>query len=195
VITSSAAPGDACPSSDRTCEQDSATGAVSQPAFREDARWNAERQAVEFGVERADYHRLVRVPWRVLRRLLPERPTQAVRRSVQRPQFESVAEWQLRRRPLTEDGNVEMGSLPRRMNFNDRRALDLLPARIAALEARITQLNAVLADLDLYRRDPARFRDTTDALAVTRDELAAAEDQWLGLEMLLEEIEGIEPKA
>ena len=47
---------------------------------------------------------------------------------------------------------------------------------------------------DLYRRDPARFRDTTDALAVTRDELAAAEDQWLRLEMLREEIEGIEPK-
>ena len=87
------------------------------------------------------------------------------------------------------------GSLPRRMNFSDRRALHLLPARIAALEARITELNAVLADLDLYRRDPARFRDTTDALAVTRDELAAAEDQWLRLEMLREDIEGIEPKA
>jgi hypothetical protein len=68
-------------------------------------------------------------------------------------------------------------SLPRRMNFNDRRALDLAPARIAALEARITEMNAVLADLDLYRREPTRFRDTTDALAVTRDELAAAEDQ------------------
>ena len=63
------------------------------------------------------------------------------------------------------------------------------------MEARITELNAVLADPDLYRRDPARFRDTTDALAVTRDELAAAEDQWLRLEMLREEIEGIEPKA
>jgi ABC transport system ATP-binding/permease protein len=63
------------------------------------------------------------------------------------------------------------------------------------LEARITELNAVLADLDLYRRDPARFRDTTDALAVTRDELAAAEDHWLRLEMLREDIEGIEPKA
>ena len=99
-----------------------------------------------------------------------------------------------RSRPATQTSELP-GSLPRRMNFNDRRALDLLPARIAALEARITELNAVLADLDLYRRDPARFRDTTDALAVTRDELAAAEDQWLRLEMLREEIEGIEPKA
>jgi ATP-binding cassette subfamily F protein uup len=60
-------------------------------------------------------------------------------------------------------------------------ALDLLPARIAALEARITELNAALADPHLYRRDPARFRDITDALTVTRDELAAAEDQWLRL--------------
>ena len=42
---------------------------------------------------------------------------------------------------------------------------------------------------------PHEFRDTTDALAVTRDELAAAEDQWLRLEMLREEIEGIESKA
>ncbi len=81
------------------------------------------------------------------------------------------------------------------MNFNDRRALDLLPARIAALETRITELNAVLADPDLYRRDPARFRDTTDALVVTRDELAAAEDPWRRLEMLREEIEGIVPTS
>src|SRR6202030_3860209 len=82
-----------------------------------------------------------------------------------------------RSRPATQTSELP-GSLPRRMNFNDRRALDLLPARIAALEARLTELNAVLADPDLYRRDPARFRDTTDALAVARDELAAAEDQW-----------------
>jgi ATP-binding cassette subfamily F protein uup len=99
-----------------------------------------------------------------------------------------------RPRPATQASELP-GSLPRRMNFNDRRALDLLPARIAALEARITRLNAVLADLDLYRRDSARFRNTTDALAATRDELAAAEDQWLRLEMLREDIEGIEPKA
>src|ERR1700749_3223515 len=95
-----------------------------------------------------------------------------------------------RSRPATQIRELP-GSLPRRMNFNDRRALDLLPARIAAFEARITELNAILADPDLYKRDPARFRDTTDALAVTREDLAAAEDQWLRLEMLREEIEGI----
>jgi hypothetical protein len=33
--------------------------------FPEDARWNAERQAVEFGVEIAEYHGVVRVPRRV----------------------------------------------------------------------------------------------------------------------------------
>jgi hypothetical protein len=41
----------------------------------EDARWNAERQAVEFGVEIGEYRGLVRVPRRVLQRLLPERST------------------------------------------------------------------------------------------------------------------------
>jgi hypothetical protein len=51
----------ACSSSDRACEQDSARGAVSQPSFPEDARRNAERQAVEFGAEIGEYLRVVRV--------------------------------------------------------------------------------------------------------------------------------------
>jgi ATP-binding cassette subfamily F protein uup len=99
-----------------------------------------------------------------------------------------------RSRPATQTSELPAG-LPRRMSFNERRALDLLPARIAALGARITELNAVLADPDLYRHDPARFRAAIDALAVTRDQLAAAEDQWLRLELVREEIEGIEPKV
>jgi hypothetical protein len=40
----------------------------------EDAHWNAERQAVEFGVEIGEYRGVVRVPRRVFQRLLPERP-------------------------------------------------------------------------------------------------------------------------
>jgi hypothetical protein len=36
--------------------------------FPEDAHWNAERQAVEFGVEIGEYHGVVRVPRRVFQR-------------------------------------------------------------------------------------------------------------------------------
>src|SRR6516164_9444633 len=42
--------------------------------FAENANWNAERQAVEFGVEIGEYRGVVRVPRRVFQRLLPERP-------------------------------------------------------------------------------------------------------------------------
>ncbi|HLY44694.1 MAG TPA: ATP-binding cassette domain-containing protein, partial [Stellaceae bacterium] len=85
--------------------------------------------------------------------------------------------------------------LARRMTFSDQRALQALPNRIAALETRMAELNATLADPDLYTRDPARFGVTTRALAAARDELAAAEEQWLRLEMLREEIAGIEPRS
>jgi hypothetical protein len=79
--------------------------------FPEDARWNTERQAVEFGVEIGEYRGVVWVPQRVFQRLLLERPTP--QRCVeayylQRTRFESIAERKLRRRQLTEDGNVEI---------------------------------------------------------------------------------------
>jgi Protein of unknown function (DUF1488) len=69
--------------------------------FPEDARWNADRGAVEFGVEIGEYHGVVRVPRRVFQRLLPERPT--LERCVeayylQRTRFERLAERKLRRR-------------------------------------------------------------------------------------------------
>ncbi len=79
--------------------------------FPEDARWNADRQAVEFGVEIGEYHGMVRVPRRVFQRLLAERPTPercVEAYYLQRTRFERVAERKLRRRLLTEDGNVEI---------------------------------------------------------------------------------------
>jgi hypothetical protein len=42
--------------------------------FPEDARWNPERQAVEFGVAIGEYDGVVQVPRCVFQRLLPERP-------------------------------------------------------------------------------------------------------------------------
>ena len=79
--------------------------------FPEDARWNVERQAVEFGVEIGEYRGVVRVPRRVFQRLLPERPTPEwclEAYYLQRTRFERIAERKLRRRQLTEDGNVEI---------------------------------------------------------------------------------------
>jgi len=79
--------------------------------FPDDARWNAERQAVEFGVEIGEYRGVVRVPRRVFQRLLSERPTPercVEAYYLQRTRFEGVAERKLRRRQLTEDGNVEI---------------------------------------------------------------------------------------
>jgi hypothetical protein len=55
----------------RTTEQDSARCTASQPPLPEHARWNAERPAVEFGVEIGEYRGVVRVPRRVFQRLLP----------------------------------------------------------------------------------------------------------------------------
>jgi Protein of unknown function (DUF1488) len=79
--------------------------------FPDDARWNAERQAVEFGIEIGEYHGMVLVPRRVFQRLLPERPTPercVEAYYLQRTRFERIAERKLRRRRLTEGGNVEI---------------------------------------------------------------------------------------
>jgi hypothetical protein len=75
--------------------------------FPEDARWNAERHAVEFG----EYYGVLRVPRCVFQQLLPERPPperciEAYR--LQRTWLEDIAERKLRRRQLTEDGNIEI---------------------------------------------------------------------------------------
>jgi ATP-binding cassette subfamily F protein uup len=78
-----------------------------------------------------------------------------------------------------------------RMSFNEQRALETLPARIASLQSRVEALNGELADPTLYARAPNRFAAKSAALAAAHDELTAAEDQWLTLEMRREEIEGV----
>jgi hypothetical protein len=66
---------------------------------------------VEFGVVIGEYHGVVRVQRRVFQRLLPERPSPercVEAYYLQRTRFESIVERKLRRRQLTEDGNVEI---------------------------------------------------------------------------------------
>jgi hypothetical protein len=79
--------------------------------FPENARWDAGRQAVEFGVEIGEYQGVVRVPRRVFQHLLPESPTPErclEAYYLQRTRFETIAERKLRQRQLTDDGNVEI---------------------------------------------------------------------------------------
>lgn len=79
--------------------------------FPEDARWNPERMEVEFGVEVGEYRGVVRVPRRVFQRLLGERPSPE--RCVEayhlhRTRLELIVERKIRRRQLTDDGNIEI---------------------------------------------------------------------------------------
>jgi hypothetical protein len=64
-----------------------------------------------FRIEIGEYRGVVRVPRRVFQRLLPDRPTpeRGVEAYYLQPtRFESIAERKVRRRQLTEDGNVEI---------------------------------------------------------------------------------------
>ena len=79
--------------------------------FPEDARWNDDRDAVEFTVVLGEYEGTVRVARRVFQRLLDQSPTpqrclEAFH--LQRTRFELAVERKLRRRQLAEDGNVEI---------------------------------------------------------------------------------------
>ena len=84
---------------------------------------------------------------------------------------------------------AERPAAKRKLSFNQKRALELLPGRIAALRDEIAALEAKLADVDLHGRDPAGFDRATRAYGEKRAELEQAEDEWLGLEILREELE------
>jgi hypothetical protein len=80
-------------------------------SFPEDARWNPDRRAVEFGVGIGEYEGVVRVPRDVFRCFIdgtvtPEKCLEAYH--LQRTRFELIAERKLRRRQLAGDGNVEI---------------------------------------------------------------------------------------
>jgi ATP-binding cassette subfamily F protein uup len=81
------------------------------------------------------------------------------------------------------------GAAKRRLNFNEKHALETLPKTIARLQAEIAKQQRRLDDPDLYRKDRKKFDKASDALATAQKELQQAEDKWLELEMLREEIE------
>src|SRR6201747_1330863 len=81
------------------------------------------------------------------------------------------------------------GAAKRRLNFNEKHALETLPKTIAKLQAEIAKQQRHLDDPDLYKKNRKKFDTASDALATAQKELQQAEDKWLELEMLREEIE------
>jgi hypothetical protein len=79
--------------------------------FPEDARWNDDRDAVEFSVILGPYEGTVRIGRRVFQGLLDQSPTpEACMEAfhLQRTRFELIVERKLRRRQLTDTGDVEI---------------------------------------------------------------------------------------
>jgi ATP-binding cassette subfamily F protein uup len=77
----------------------------------------------------------------------------------------------------------------RRLNFNEKHALETLPKTMAKLQTEIAKQQKLLDDPDLYAKDRKKFDQASAAIATAQQELAAAEDRWLELEVLREEIE------
>ena len=96
--------------------------------------------------------------------------------------------------PAAEEKREIKASVPqaapkRRLNFNEKHALETLPKIIAKLQGDIAQLQRTLGDPELYQKDRKRFDETSRAIAKAQAELTTAEDRWLELEVLREEIE------
>ncbi|MBF0892254.1 ATP-binding cassette domain-containing protein [Gluconobacter sp. LMG 1744] len=77
----------------------------------------------------------------------------------------------------------------KKLSYNDKRALDLLPKKMADLEKKIQAYRDILADPELYSRDYAKFEKTTQLLEISERELTLSEEEWLELEMKKELLE------
>lgn len=77
----------------------------------------------------------------------------------------------------------------RRLNFNEKHALETLPKTIEKLHTEIAKHQKLLDDPDLYSKDRKKFDQASHAIAIAHGKLQDAEDKWLELEMLREEIE------
>ena len=100
-------------------------------------------------------------------------------------------------KPVVKAAALDKSKLPRavaesgkrKLNFNEKHALETLPGKIATLETEISRLQKLMADTTLYARDRATFDQVSSAMTAMQSELAAAEQRWLELELLRDEIE------
>ena len=78
----------------------------------------------------------------------------------------------------------------RRLNFNEKHALETLPKTMKKLQAEIAKQQKLLDDPKLYASDRKAFDSASAALMKAQTEFQQAEERWLELEILREELEG-----
>ena len=71
---------------------------------------------------------------------------------------------------------------PRKLNYQEKRELDTLPATIAKLETEQQQLHETLADPSFYRQAGPQIAETKSRLSAVDDELLKAYARWEELE-------------
>jgi len=106
----------------------------------------------------------------------------------QKPSTTLVTPEPVKTKKTTDPKPVKKSS--QKLSYKHQRALENLPAEIAALEEKITKINTKLAEPDFYSKDPNGFALLTKELDKTTATLAEKEEEWLELEMLREEVEG-----
>jgi ATP-binding cassette subfamily F protein uup len=91
-------------------------------------------------------------------------------------------------RPLGEE-RVDGSRIPdpeslsrKKLSFNEVRELEVLPARIEALEAEQARLQAEAASADFYKESPVRIREVLARIETIAPELEAAVARWMALE-------------
>ena len=92
----------------------------------------------------------------------------------------------------TRSGNakqVSSGGAKKKLNFNDKHALETLPKTMKTLQDEIAKQQRHLDDPNLYAKDRKKFDRVSAALADAQKLLQGAEDKWLELEMRREQIE------
>jgi ATP-binding cassette subfamily F protein uup len=77
----------------------------------------------------------------------------------------------------------------RKLGFNEKRALEMLPERMEALRREVGELEGKVGDADRGILEPALFQATRERYGDVREALEKAEDEWLALEILREELE------
>lgn len=79
----------------------------------------------------------------------------------------------------------------KKLSYNQKRLLEVLPMEIEQIEKRIAEIEALLSDADLYARDPDAFNNLSTELLEKQKAKEDKENKWLEIQMLKEELEGL----